>query len=450
MYLKDNLKSKFVQHSLTLIAGVAIARAVPVLVSPLLTRLYTPSDFGVLAIYMTIISIASVVITGRYELAVVLPKEKQNSANVAVLSIIIAFFGSLALFGIFLVFKGFIFDLVESEVLRKWLYVLPLIVFLQGFIQTLNFWLNKQREYNKISLTRIFQAITSSGSRVGLGYQSIGSAGLLYGNLIGSLIGGTVSLYLSLRNNFHVFRRVRLVSLKTLAIRYNKFPKFSMSTGFINSVSQNVPVIALTSYFSIGIVGFYELANRILRLLMRLVGRSVSRVFYERASDLVHDKSKLRDLSFKIYNRLLLIGILSLGIIMFFGDHLFAFVFGEEWLNAGNYAQVLSFGILFNFVASPLSFILTALEKQEKSLLLEIILFFVRVLPFAVGIILGLGAFKLLAIFSLLSGFYYFGFCVYTLKQVNVSMGKMIFNTFVILLGVGGSYFLLRLLIFSY
>ena len=448
MFLKNYRQSKFVQHSLTLVAGATLAQAIPVLVSPLLTRLYVPSDFGELAIYMTIISIASVVVTGRYELAIVLPERKQDSANVSVLTVLLSFVTSLLLFLLFLVFKPFIFRFVESEVLRQWLYVLPLIVFFQGVSQVFNNWLNKQKHYRKISEARIYQSLTTSGSRVGFGFQSFGTAGLLYGNLLGSIVGGLVTAFFALRNNLRVFRGVTLNEIKTLAVRYKKFPKFSMSTGLVNTVSKNIPVIALTGYFSAGIVGFFALANRILKMLMLLIGRSVSRVFYERASELVHDKKKLGEASFKLYNRLLLIGVGSLGVIMFFGDHLFAFVFGEKWLNAGNYSRVLSFWILFNFTASPLSFILTVLEKQEKSFFWEILLFVVRVLPFIIGIALGFGAFKLIAVFSLLSGLYYFGFCIYTLNQVHVPIGKIILNTFLILFSIGGALGVLRMIIF--
>ena len=448
MFLKNYRQSKFVQHSLTLVAGATLAQAIPVLVSPLLTRLYAPSDFGELAIFMTVISIASVIVTGRYELAIVLPERKQDSANVSVLTVILSFLASLLLFMLFLVFKKFIYGFVESEVLRKWLYVLPLIVFFQAVSQVFNNWLNKQKHYRKISRARVYQSLTTSGARVEFGFQSIGTAGLLYGNLFGSIVGGLVSAFFALKNNLKVFRQVTLQEIKALAVRYKKFPKYSMGTGLINTASKNIPVIALTAYFSAGIVGFFALANRILKMLMQLIGRSVSRVFYERASELVHDKKKLGDASFNLYIRLLLIGTGSLGIIMFFGDHLFAFVFGDKWLNAGNYARVLSFWILFNFAASPLSFILTVLEKQEKSFFWEILLFVVRVLPFVIGIVLGFGAFKLLVVFSLLSGLYYFGFCIYTLNQVHVPIGKIVLNTFIILIGIGGAYGFLRMIIF--
>jgi len=448
LIFKQIWSTKFVRHTFTLFAGAALAQAIPVLVSPLLTRLYTPADFGVLAIYMTILSITSVIITGRYELAIVLPKVKQESADVALLTIFIALLATVVLYGLLFLFKGFIFSFVESKVLQKWLYVLPLIVFFQGVSQTFNFWLNKQNLYPKMSVIRVIQAIMTSGSRVGLGFYGLNAPGLLYGTLLGSFIGAIGSVFFSVKTQLAVFKKVTWRQIKNAAIRYQKFPKFSLSSGLLNTLSQNIPVLALTAYFSASVVGLYALAHRILKMSMRLVGRSVSRVFYERASDLVNEPDQLRKVSFKIYNRLLLIGMLSLGIIMFFGDHLFAFVFGEKWFDAGKYARVLSFWILFNFVASPLSFILTVLEKQEKTLIWEIILFVVRLIPFVIGIILGFDAFRLLAAFSIASGLYYFSFCIYSLKQVYVPYGRIVINTLLILIGIGIPFALLRMLVF--
>jgi len=444
----DFWRSKFVRHSLTLIAGSTIAQAIPVLVSPLLTRIYTPSDFGILAIFLTITSVLTILVTGRYELSVVLPEDPVDSANLSVFTILLSFISSLLVLAFIFLFKGFIFSFIESEVLKKWLFVVPLIVFFQGLAQTFEFLLNKQKSYKDISLVKVTRAVTSSGSRLGLGYYGLGTSGLLYGNLLSSLLGGLLIFYFAARKNYNVLRKVNIPKMKSLAVRYNKFPRFSLGTGLINSLSINVPVIMLTSFFTSGVVGFYALANRILKQIMNLIGRNVSRVFYEQSSELVKDTEKLSRLSYKLYFRMLIIGISSLGIIMFFGDHLFAVIFGDRWITAGNYARILSFGILFNFVAAPLTYLLSVLEKQEKSLFWEILLFMLRVIPFAVGIIVGMSIYKMLAFFSILSGLYYFSFSLYTLSLIHVSFVKIILGTIVILGGIGGFYGVLRMLIF--
>ena len=51
-------------------SGTMIAQAVPVLVSPVLTRLYSPAELGNLALFVSIINVAGTVIAGRYEMAI--------------------------------------------------------------------------------------------------------------------------------------------------------------------------------------------------------------------------------------------------------------------------------------------------------------------------------------------------------------------------------------------
>jgi O-antigen/teichoic acid export membrane protein len=79
-------KSEFSRNVLTLMTGTTIAQAIPIAISPILTRIYTPEDFGVFALYMSVVSIVSVVATGRYELAIMLPKKDEDAINIVTLS----------------------------------------------------------------------------------------------------------------------------------------------------------------------------------------------------------------------------------------------------------------------------------------------------------------------------------------------------------------------------
>jgi len=50
MINKLKLKSEFAKNVLTLMTGTTIAQAIPIAISPILTRIYTPEDFGVFAL----------------------------------------------------------------------------------------------------------------------------------------------------------------------------------------------------------------------------------------------------------------------------------------------------------------------------------------------------------------------------------------------------------------
>ena len=87
-------KSEFSRNVLTLMTGTTIAQAIPIAISTILTRIYTPEDFGIFALYMSIASMIAVVATGRYELAIMLPKKDEDAVSIVALSIIISFFVS--------------------------------------------------------------------------------------------------------------------------------------------------------------------------------------------------------------------------------------------------------------------------------------------------------------------------------------------------------------------
>ena len=84
-------KSEFSKNVLTLMTGTTIAQAIPIAISPILTRIYTPEDFGVLALFVAITSIFGSIANGRYELAIMLPKKDENAINIFALGLIITF-----------------------------------------------------------------------------------------------------------------------------------------------------------------------------------------------------------------------------------------------------------------------------------------------------------------------------------------------------------------------
>lgn len=91
MLKKLKPQSEFSRNVLTLMTGTSIAQAIPLAISPILTRIYTPEDFGIFALYMSVASMIAVTATGRYELAIMLPKKDDDAMNIVALSIVISF-----------------------------------------------------------------------------------------------------------------------------------------------------------------------------------------------------------------------------------------------------------------------------------------------------------------------------------------------------------------------
>ena len=83
------VKNEFVKHVLTLISGTSVAQFIPIAISPILTRIYTPEDFSVLGIYISIAIILSEITTGKFELAVMNADNEEDKTNIISLTIVV-------------------------------------------------------------------------------------------------------------------------------------------------------------------------------------------------------------------------------------------------------------------------------------------------------------------------------------------------------------------------
>ena len=146
MRKKLNL-NEFNRNVVTVMTGTTIAQAIPIAIMPILTRLYTPEEFGIFALYVAIASIFGVIATARYELAIMLPKKDSEAANLFNLSIIITFIISLFTLLFVLIFHQPLINLIGNPEIGKWLYFIPLTVLFTGLYQTLNYWSSRKKNF---------------------------------------------------------------------------------------------------------------------------------------------------------------------------------------------------------------------------------------------------------------------------------------------------------------
>ena len=123
-------RSDYTKNVITLMTGTGLAQLVPILISPILTRLYSPEDFGLIALYLSIVSIMTVLSTGRYEMAIMLPDKDDDVKGILKLIFNLTLCMSLVYFIIVLFFSNEIGMFLGSEKLAPWLYVIPLSIIL--------------------------------------------------------------------------------------------------------------------------------------------------------------------------------------------------------------------------------------------------------------------------------------------------------------------------------
>ena len=184
-------KSEFNRNILTLLTGTTIAQAIPIAISPILTRIYTPEDFGIFAIFLAITLIIGSIANGRYELAIMIPKKDEDAINIFALGFIIASSISFVLLVLVLIFKKYFSFLLGNEEIGVWLYFVPISVFFIGIFNLLNYFNNRKKNYKDISNANILKSIVAAIMQLSIGLIQQGATGLISGQIISQFFANT-------------------------------------------------------------------------------------------------------------------------------------------------------------------------------------------------------------------------------------------------------------------
>ncbi len=361
-------KSEFSRHVLTLMTGTTIAQAIPIAISPILTRIYTPEDFGVFALYMSITSILSVLATGRYELAIMLPKKDDDALNIMILSIIISFFVSCFLFIIVFVFNDQITYFLGNPKISNWLYFIPMTVLLTGIYQSVNYWSNRKKQYQRLAINKILKSGTTATTNLGMGLSGVGSSGLILSQLIGQSIATVMLCTVIWKEDKNWLKKVKKLKIFALVKKYIKFPKYDVGASLLNILAHQLPNIFFNIIFNSSVSGYYYLTQRILGLPISILGSAILTVFREQASIDYKKFGNAKKIYIQTFKKLFIIGFFTFILLYFFSVELFVLVFGDKWNIAGEYAKILTPLFFLKFISNPLSFMLYIGEKQKLNL----------------------------------------------------------------------------------
>ena len=364
-------KSRFFQSIFILAGGTALAQALGVLFSPLLSRLYTPEDFGSFAFYISVLSVLLVISSLRYELAIPLPGNEANARALLALALLILLLLSGLCWFCVALFGDFFVDWFQVPLLLPYIWLLPLSLLGAGFYQVFNYWAVRMKTYAPVSTTRLVQSGTQVGLQLFLGWKILGPFGLLLGDAGGRLFAGATLGYILRGRSLLGGLSLRL--LVAVGKEYRRFPLLMSWAAVCNTLALQAPFLMLPGLFNPVIAGLFFFGHRILVLPASLINRAVSQVFFGEAAGSFGDNNALKTLSLRLTLTLLAIYLPFYGGILLVAQDLFSLLFGETWTTAGYYAQILAPMVLFWSIASPLSSLLVVGNRLKESLLFTIV-----------------------------------------------------------------------------
>ena len=337
-YLTDLIGSSL-KGIIILGSGTAISQVLAVLFVPILTRIYPPAVYGTLAVFSSLLTILLVGSSFKYELTIPIAENDEDAEYLLILSLLIASILSILLFVVLSIWGNFLAGLFHFEFMMPFYWVFCVGFFGIALYQILTYWTLRTKDYTRISKNRVAQSISGSVSKIILGLLSFGSFGLIFGEIIGRLVGISPLGKTILPKIWQSLRTINFPAIRSLAVKYRRFPTYSLPTGFISEIILQVPTLFLSNVFGFQVVGLYILTYSMLELPVSLISNSIVQAFFGESSELLREKSdKLLSLYLETTKKLFLFGapIIFLGAVI--SPVAFPIVFGSAWNDAGMFS----------------------------------------------------------------------------------------------------------------
>jgi O-antigen/teichoic acid export membrane protein len=386
--IKKLFKNKFIRNVVVVASGTAGAQAISMAFSPIITRLYGPEAFGLMGTFMAIASIVTPLAAFSYPIAIVLPEKDRDAKGIACLSFYLAS-GVTCLVTLFLLLAGdWLIKILRVQDISSFIFLIPLAMLFAASLQIMGQWLIRKKHFGITARVAVLQAFIINIAKTGIGLFNPAAASLIIISIFGSgLQAFMLAIGAKKAEKYTSGKWVHYspTELWELAKKHYDFPLYRAPQIFINSFSQSLPVLMLAAFFGPASAGFYALCERLLDIPSQLIGQSVTDVFYPRITEAARNGEKITFIILKATLTLAAVGFFPFALIIAFGPWFFGFAFGNEWVQAGEYARWLALWMFFSFINRPSIASIPVLRMQGLLLIYEVFSVFLRVLALGIG-----------------------------------------------------------------
>ena len=436
---KEKSSNRFGADLSQIAAGTLVSQIILVVLTPIITRIYNPTIYGIASTFIAITNILLVICCLRYEQAIMIPQDNKDAGALLTGSILILSIFSILLIPVIVLFGETITCILNIGDINPYLYLLPLVIITGGIFLALKFWNLRKKRFGTQAVTQITQYVIYPGSQIGLGISGFATVGSLVISDVFAKISCICVYGLQLfKDDLGMLKAsVSFTSIKTQLKKYKKFPLLNTWSELLSCLSWQLPVLLLSAFFSSEIAGQYSLAYRTLLLPLSLIGGSVGQVLFQRASVAIYDNA-LPSLVEDVVSLIIIISLLPLLFIGILGADVFSIIFSSQWELSGTFVQILCVWMVVWFIASPLMNLINVLGIQGFGLKYNLMSVVVRCLALVLGGLSG-SVYLALILFAAVSFFLdtYVGCmilskCKCSLRHVFQKIGKPCFVTLVV------------------
>jgi O-antigen/teichoic acid export membrane protein len=360
------MDSDFRKNFLALFSGTTLAQVIPFLLAPLLSRVFSAEDYAVYGLYIAVLEVIAIVIAGRYELTIVLPKKDEDAVQLVSGALLIAFVFSLFLLVIVAVFNHEIALVLNNESLAPFLYLLPFSLFFYAVTRVLNNFLIRHQKFKAIAKYKLSHKTGEALSALGLGYAHW-SNGLVWGDVFGRFLLSVLSIYSSIKTGLRKYI-VSWKSIKNQLYEYREFPIYNSLPAIANTMAALLPVFLISRFYDEQVLGNFNFARMILVAPMALISTAVSQILSQKLAKLYNDHQSIWKFLKPIGLVLVALAIVMILVLFPFAETLFKFIFGNEWEIAGRISSILVFAFALQFILTalyPVFYILKSIKLSS-------------------------------------------------------------------------------------
>ena len=382
---------------LTLLAGGALAQALPLLLGPWLTRLYRPEDFGVYHLFAALAANAAVVACARYEFALPLARDEAEATALRTLCLRL-----LAATVAVCAVAATGWALWSGTVWPLWL---PAAVGALGLVSLATLNATRAQRFRGLAVARVVQHGGGALAQVAAGLLQVGVAGLIVAPIAAAL-AAVAAL------GWPGPARAARAQWQAVARLHRSFPILNTPHAFLGALQDTLAVALVAGSLGPAAAGAWGLALRYLKAPATLVGGAVSQALYPRLAQRSGGSASGRSPAAAgaaiaasagdstsgqaiaaaaatataggctaegralVVRTMALLALLATPLVValwWLGPWLFTWAFGPAWADAGELARALALYIGLHFVASPLGVVTMAWQAQAWALRLAVV-----------------------------------------------------------------------------
>jgi len=405
-------QSASVRNVLKLAGGTAGSQVITVAAAPILTRLYGPESFGVLATFASILALLNVVSSLSFELAIAVPEDEEEAIDLVWLCFALVSISTAVTVLVVMLAQEQLLGWFQQPNLRSFLWLLPFGVFFIGIYNSLNYWAIRRKQFTLLAKSKFRQGI--AGAIISILAAPLGVIGLLLGQMSSQFLGfpsillenksvflthktkavlantngnhldiggrvrtryfTTFCLGINLKSLTHKFQRFKMISKK-----YSDFASYGTFSCLLNACALQLPILILGIHYHDKELGMLAVSQKILLTPISLIASSLSQFLLSEAAS-QYRSDKIYAYTLRIAMKLGLVGIF-LVVIILLSSPLLWFILGARWSEIPKLIPLLTPMLFGQIVVSPLSTLMTGASKNKESVAGQICYFIFRVIP---------------------------------------------------------------------